>query len=168
MVGKTYTLFSRFWSKISRAVTSSNCPTYHSCCKVWVSRFKQEMRDSHLTKQSWRDALKSLQSTATDTKGRLHAHMKEFGWGEPIKWNYACQRAPIPHTTAKSQLCKELSPTNPEQETATNFQQHSSQLHLAERGFGAPVAPVFLHAPLSNRPLVVSEGSFKTANLDAM
>lgn len=99
MASKLFYTFDDFWTAIVKSVGSKNCPTYHPCCKVWVSRSQDALRASHITKVAWRNALQSLKSPELDSKKLLAAHMLEHGWGAPIKYNFACQ-----HTLAVPSL----------------------------------------------------------------
>lgn len=70
-----------------------NHPTYHPCCRVWVSRQQNSIRESHFKMISFTTAIKSMGCSETDSRALLHAHMLEEGWGTPIKLNYPCECA---------------------------------------------------------------------------
>ena len=90
MAFSQFSTFNEFWDAISHQVKHGNRPSYHPCCRVWVSRKNKTCRASHLSTQLWRDVLLSLGSEDTDHKVLLHAHMLEHQWGLPIRLNAPC------------------------------------------------------------------------------
>lgn len=102
--------FDQFWMLISKSVASFNHPTYHPCCRVWVSRAKKDCRDSHKEKLSWGVAMNSVGGIHTDSRAVLKAHMLENGWGEPVKFNIKCSSAISQEAVTKS-IVNCLNPT---------------------------------------------------------
>src|SRR3990167_4111999 len=90
MTFKVFSTFEEFWTAISGLVKTRNYPTYHPCCKVWVSRSQKVCRDSHTKKITWGSALSSMGFSCANSKDFLLAHMVEHRWGTPIRFNAAC------------------------------------------------------------------------------
>jgi hypothetical protein len=90
MAGKLFHTFDEFWEAISDSLKTYNYPSYHPCCKVWVTRAKKACRDSHTHKTSWGAALASQGFAFSDSKQYLHSHMAEHQWGPPIRLNASC------------------------------------------------------------------------------
>lgn len=91
MASKLFMTFDSFWETFSKFLKVKNYPTYHPCCKVWVSRRQNATRDTHRAKLSWGFIAASMGSSNTDSKALLHAHMLEHGWNTPIKLNFPCE-----------------------------------------------------------------------------
>lgn len=96
VLSKVYLTFDQFWTAICQSITSSNHPTYHPCCRVWVSRAQKACRDSHREKVSWGAVINSVGGLHADAKAMLKAHMLEHGWGEPIHFNSKCSATVSP------------------------------------------------------------------------
>ena len=90
MASKLFHTFDEFWEAISDSLKTYNYPSYHPCCKVWVTRAKKACRDSHTHKISWGAALASQGFTSTDSKHYLQSHLAEHQWGPPIRLNVPC------------------------------------------------------------------------------
>lgn len=95
-LSKLFHTLDQFWVAIAQSITSSNYPTYHPCCRVWVGRFQRACRDSHKEKVSWGVAMNSVGGLHADAKAVLKAHMLEHGWGEPICFNAKCSATATP------------------------------------------------------------------------
>lgn len=94
MALKEFDTFEEFWVAISKFITTKNCPTYHPCCRVWVSRYQKACQGSHTQTLNWSEVLRSVKSLKLDSKGLLHAHMLQHKWGEPIRFNQLCEPTP--------------------------------------------------------------------------
>jgi hypothetical protein len=103
MAAKVFLAFEEFWTAISDPVKANNYPSYHPCCKVWVSRTKKVCRDSHTQKISWGAALTSQGFSFSDSKKYLQAHMTEHQWGLPIHFNAPCS-AQVPQPALNEAL----------------------------------------------------------------
>lgn len=91
MPPKLYKTVQEFWAAISHSVKSRNYPSFHPCCRVWVSRSQRVCRESHSKKIAWGSLLASVDFEGRDTQAGLAAHMEEHGWGKPIIMNKRCR-----------------------------------------------------------------------------
>ena len=91
MPPKLYKSVEEFWAAISHSVKGRNYPSFHPCCRVWVSRSQRVCRESHSKKIAWGSLLASVHSEGGDTQACLAAHMEEHGWGNPIIMDRSCK-----------------------------------------------------------------------------
>ena len=167
MVSKLFHAFEDFWTAISKSVSSKNCPTYHPCCKVWVSRSQDAVRASHNTKVSWRYALQSMRSPELDSKKLLAAHMLEHGWNHPIKLNFPCQLA-VATPSLQRPAATYDHPEVPAQPEGAFYLFHPAQNRPSPRSTPAPAQLRESPAPgLSERVPVASECSSVCATCKA-
>ena len=115
MASKLFPTFDSFWDEITRHLKARNSPTYHPCCRVWVSRKHNLIRESHSKTISFTTVIKSMGCSETDQKTLLHANMLENGWGTPIRLNYPCECAvAVPEPARPVQACQSLAiPAHP-------------------------------------------------------
>jgi hypothetical protein len=123
MAVECFSTFESFWAAISKSVQHKNCPTYHPCCRVWVSRFQEVRRDTHTQKMTWRQALRSIKSSETDAKELLKAHMLDHQWGPPIHLNAPCSAKVSP--AALNQALQKPLNSPPPQPSPGAFQFHT-------------------------------------------
>ena len=120
---KEFSTFNDFWTAISQQIKNNNRPSYHPCCRVWVSRNNKTCRASHASVQLWRDVLLSVKSEDTDHKTLLHVHMLEHQWGLPILLNAPCSARVSPAALNQALQKSETQPKPPS--PAKPFQLHT-------------------------------------------
>lgn len=113
MAFQQYSTFDDFWAALSHHLKNNNRPSYHPCCRVWVSRHNKTCRASHISKQLWRDVLLSMSTEDTDHKTLMHAHMVEHHWGTPIRFNAPCT-ARVSKAALNQALEKPQTPPTPQ------------------------------------------------------
>ena len=90
----TYQTFPHFWDAISKSFSSRNHPTFHPCCNSWTTRLRNRTNIKHASSVKWKQLFSHKDAKETSQQEYLQAHMREHGWGLPIRVNHPCSALP--------------------------------------------------------------------------
>jgi hypothetical protein len=147
-----FSSFEDFWAAIAHRIKHHNRPTYHPCCRVWVSRQNKTCKATHNKKQAWGQALGTLKAQQGDLKAQLMIHMNENQWGPPIRLDAPCSAQATP--AALEQALEKIQ-TPPWQPSASRpyYIHHTIPPHLKHQS--TPVSPHL--APTQPDPELTAE-----------
>lgn len=133
---KCFSSFQLFWDAVSKMAKAGNHPAFHPCCGTWTTRLSARSHISHVSSVKWRQIFSHPDAKETTQKEYLHAHMKENGWGLPIRINYPCTVF-----TARSQGLQQPENRPPPDGEFARYQ--SASPHINHLQPLSPVPPTF-------------------------